>query len=67
MHHNGMSYSCHGKQHVSVLASPHLHMGTGCARYSLDKYRASLNFFVILDCFAIGFVLESSDKKMQRK
>ena len=32
MHHRGMSASCHGKEDVSVLASPHLHMGTGFAR-----------------------------------
>ena len=28
MHPCGKSVSCHGKEDVSVLAGPHLHMGT---------------------------------------
>ena len=31
MHPHGMSASCHGKEDVSELVSPHLHMGTGFA------------------------------------
>ena len=31
MHSRGMSASCHGKEDVIVLASPHFHMSTGFA------------------------------------
>ena len=31
MHPHSMSASCNGKEDVSMLASPHLHMGTGFA------------------------------------